>query len=94
MKADSLNMDPQTKVALLCLIALGLCFVTGVLRVIGTWYEHHVARHDLVVASKQRRYDYLKAVAERDRAIMAMEEEAMTDSIIIEDDEPALAQAA
>eukprot|EP00752_Nemacystus_decipiens_P016829 g15061.t1 len=87
-------MDPQAKIMLLCFSLLGLALVLGVLRVMGAWYEHHVSRHDLIVESKQRRYDYLKAVADREREVLAMEEEAAMESIIIEEDEPELAQAA
>lgn len=87
-------MDPKTNVVLICLILLGFALVLGVLRVLGAWYEYHITRHNLIVASKQRRYDYLKALAERDRELMALEGDEATGSIIIEDDEPALAQAA
>lgn len=87
-------MDVQTKLMLICLGVLGFTLVFGVLRVTAAWFEHHVSRHDLIVESKLRRYNYLKAIADRDRELQAMEEEAATDSIIIEDDEPVLAQAA
>ena len=87
-------MDEQTKITLLCLTLLGLTLVIGVLRVLGAWYDHHVTRHNLIVESKQRRYDYFKAIAEREREALAMEEEEAMDSIVIEEDEPVLAQAA
>lgn len=87
-------MDVQTKLMLICLTLLGLSLVIGVLKVSGAWFDHHVRRHDLIAQSKQRRYDFLKAKYDREQEIMAMEEEAAMDSIIIEDDEPVLAQAA
>ena len=87
-------MDPQTKIVLLCLTLMGLALVVGVLRVVGAWYDHHISRHDLVVQTKLQRYNYLKAIADREREAMAMEEEAASDSIILEDEAPELAKAA
>lgn len=87
-------MDVQTKLMLLCMAALAFVLVIGVLRVIGAWYDHHVSRHDLIAESKQRRYDYLKAKHDRDRELEALQEQVAAESIIIEDDEPMLAQAA
>lgn len=87
-------MDVQTKLMLICLTLFGLALVYGVLKVSASWFEHHVSRHNLIVKSKQRRYDYLKAKHDRDQELLAMEEEAALESVIIEDDEPVLAQAA
>ena len=79
---------------LTCLVLTAAAFVYAVLRVAGAWYEKHVAQHDLIAESKQRRLDYLKAVAEREQQLLAAEQAEAFDSIIIEDDEPSLAQAA
>ena len=87
-------MSVETKLMLTCLTALAALLVYGVLRVITAWYEHNIAKHDLIVNSKQRRYDYLKAIADRDRELMELEEQAIAGSVIIEDDETELAQAA
>lgn len=86
-------MDVQTKLMLICLAVLGFTLVLGVLRVTAAWYEHHVSRHDLITESKQRRYDYLKAKHALERESLDIEDDAMS-SVIIDDDEPALAQAA
>lgn len=87
-------MTVETKVMLICLTLLGLALVYGVLRVTGAWFEHHVARHDLIAESKRRRVEYLRALAERDREMMAMQEEEAEESVIIDSDGPELAQAA
>ena len=92
--ADSPTMDPKTKVMLFFLMLIGLAFTVGVLRVIGAWYAYHVKRHDLIVQSKRKRYDYFKAVADREREAMGMQESEALGSVIIEDEEPTLAQAA
>lgn len=87
-------MSFETKLMLICLTALAAIFVYGVLRVVSAWYENNISRHDLIVESKRRRYEYLKAITDRERELMALEEQASAESIIIEDEEPELAQAA
>ena len=87
-------MTVETKMLLTGLMLLGVVLVYGVLKVLGAWFEHHVARHDLVAESKRRRVEYLRALAERDREMIAAQEEEAHASVIIEDDEPMLAQAA
>ncbi|MFK7789592.1 MAG: hypothetical protein AB8C95_08910 [Phycisphaeraceae bacterium] len=88
-------MPIETKLLLTCLVLIAAAFAYAVLRVTGAWYEHHVERHDLIAESKRRRFAYLKALADRDRELMAAEEAEASHSVIIEDDdEPVLAQAA
>ncbi|MBX2851161.1 MAG: hypothetical protein KTR15_05390 [Phycisphaeraceae bacterium] len=84
-------MAIETKLMMICLLALAAALVYGVLKVLGAWYEQSLARHDLVVESKRRRYAYFKALADREREIQGEEAES---SVIIEEDEPQLAQAA
>ncbi|MGB0767742.1 MAG: hypothetical protein ACPGYV_08520 [Phycisphaeraceae bacterium] len=81
-------MSIETKLLLTCLGLLGFGLVLAVTRVLGAWTEHHVSRHNLIVESKQRRYDYLKAVYDRDQAISAAEAgeaDDAYDSVIIEE---------
>ncbi|MEM9347067.1 MAG: hypothetical protein AAGB26_10665 [Planctomycetota bacterium] len=87
-------MTVETKLVLICLTLLAAAFVIGVLKVVGAWVEHHTSRHDLIVESKRKRIEYLRAVADRERELMALQEAEAEESIIIEDDEPQLAQAA
>ncbi len=87
--ADTDHMPTETKLLLTCLVILAAGLVYAVLRVSGAWYEHHVSRHDLVAESKRRRFAYLKAIADRDREMMEAQ-----GAVIIENDEPQLAQAA
>jgi hypothetical protein len=87
-------MAIETKLMIFCLLALGVALVYGVLKVTSAWHEHHVSRHDLIAESKRLRYAYLKAIADRDREMLAMQEAEGEGSVIIDDDEPQLAQAA
>ncbi|MEM6258523.1 MAG: hypothetical protein AAGI37_09455 [Planctomycetota bacterium] len=87
-------MTVETKLVLICLTLLAAAFVVGVLKVVGAWVEHHTSRHDLIVESKRRRVEYKRAVAEREREMIALQEAEAEESIIIEEDEPQLAQAA
>jgi hypothetical protein len=90
-------MSVETKLMLMCLLLLAAAFVYGVMKVLGAWVEHHLTRHDLIVESKQRRIDYRRALAERDRELMEAEMAEDQSNVIIEEeaaDEPALAQAA
>lgn len=87
-------MAIETKLMIFCLLALGAALVYGVLKMSSAWYEHHISRHDLVAESKRRRFAYLKAIADRDRQMLEMRAAELQDSVIIEDDEPQLAQAA
>lgn len=86
-------MPIETKLMLTCLIALAAGLVYAVLKMTSAWYEHHVTRHDLIAESKRRRLEYLKAIAERDRELQALEEAELEDAVI-EEEEPVLAQAA
>ena len=87
-------MAIETKLMIICLLALGTALVYGVLKVTSTWYEHHVSRHDLIAESKRRRFAYLKAVADREREMLAIHEAEAEESVLIEEQEPQLAQAA
>lgn len=58
-------MSVETKLLLICCVAGASALVYAVTRVLGTWFEHHIQRHDLIVASKQKRLEYYKALAER-----------------------------
>lgn len=88
-------MGIETKLLLACLLLLGTALVHAVLRVSGAWYEHHVTRHDLVAESKRRRYEYLKALADRDRALMEAEEAEHQATVTLEEeDEQVYAKAA
>ena len=87
-------MPLETKLLLLCLGVLAFGFVLSVTRVLGAWAEHHISRHDLIVESKQRRYDYLKAIYDRDQELMALEAEgeAENETVIIEEPDEAPAE--
>ena len=87
-------MPIETKLLLTCLVMFAVAMAYAVLRVSGAWFEHHVERHDLIAESKRRRFAYLKALADRDRELMEAQEAGSPESVIIEDDEPELAQAA
>jgi|GEM_PF-2351396 len=86
-------MPLETKLMLLCLAVLAVGLVLSVTRVLGAWAEHHISRHDLIVESRQRRHEYLKAMHERDQEMMGGEEnEDSFSSVVIEEpDEPKLA---
>lgn len=87
-------MSTETKLMLAVAAVLVYALAYAFTRVLSAWSEHHLSRHDLIVASKQRRLDYLRAVAER-RQLEEAEEAEGNDTVIIDDDEPAeLAQAA
>lgn len=87
-------MTMEAKLLMTCLVLLAVALVYAVLKVSGAWHDHHVARHDLIAESKRRRFEYLRALAERDRKLSEAAEAEAQQSVIIEDDEPALAQAA
>lgn len=87
-------MPSETKLLVTCLVFIAAAFVYAVLRVSGSWYERHIEKHDLIAESKRRRFAYLKALAERDRELIEVEEAQAMQSVIIEDDEPQRAQAA
>ena len=87
-------MAIETKLMIICLLALGAALVYGVLKVTSAWYEHHVSRHDLIAESTRRRHAYLKAIADRERAMQEIEEAEAMQSVTIEEDQPQLAQAA
>lgn len=72
-------MDVDTKLLLICLIAIAGSFVFAVMRILGVWCEHHIQRHDLIVASKQKRREYFIALAERNKA-------EVEETVIIEED--------
>lgn len=94
-EADIHDMPIETKLLLTCLVFIAASFAYAVLRVTGSWFDHHVQRHDLVAESKRRRFAYLKALADRDRELMEAEHAEANRSVIIDDDdEPVLAQAA
>lgn len=89
-------MSLETKLLLIVMCILAFSLVMAVGRVLAAWAEHHLARHDLIVASKQKRLDYLRSLAEREKAEQnGVLEDDETGNVIIEADEPAnLAQAA
>ena len=43
--------------------------ITAVLGTLAKWTHHHTSRHQLIVESKRRRAEYLKALAERGAGI-------------------------
>ena len=87
-------MTIETKLLLTCLVIFAAGLAYAVLRVSGAWFEHHISRHDLIAESKRRRFAYLKAIADRDREMLEAQAAESQPSVIIEDDEPELAQAA
>lgn len=87
-------MAIETKLLVTCLVLFAAALVYAVLRVSGAWYEHHVTRHDLIAESTRRRLDYLKAIADRDRELAEAQAAEMQPSVIFEDEESQLAQAA
>ena len=85
-------MALETKLLIACFAALAAALVFAVTRVLGAWSEHHIVRHDLIVESKRQRLAYYNAIAERQRAVDAENEDLYEDgsaSVIIEDNEPA-----
>jgi len=73
-------MTFQTKLLMMALTLLAGGFALAYLRVLGAWANHHVSRHDLIAASRRRRNDYLKSLAEREQMHMGGNA-----SILIED---------
>ena len=87
-------MTPETKMLVLFFVAMIGLLIYAVGRIVSTWCDHHISRHDLIVESKRRRLDYLRAVAEREQELHAEEAEGNA-SVMIEPAEPEeLAQAA
>jgi len=86
-------MAIETKLLVMCLVLLAVALVYAVLKMTGTWYGHHISRHDLIVESKRRRFAYLKALADRDRELAQAQAAEAQQSVLIEDEEvePALA---
>jgi len=81
-------MSVETKLVLICMAAVAGAFVLAYFRVLGTWCEHHIQRHDLIVRSKQKRLDYYKALAERNKA--AVEEAVVVEPEQAQTPEPEL----
>lgn len=54
-----------TKLMLLALAVIGFALVTAVMRVLGNWSDQAIRKHDLIVESRQRRFAYYDALAER-----------------------------
>ena len=78
-------MDTNTKLLLISLFAIAVSFVYVFTRVLAVWCEHHLTRHNLVVASKNKRNAYYLALAEREAAYAADE----PDSVEIIDEQEA-----
>jgi hypothetical protein len=84
-------MTLETKLLIGCLTLMAVALVYAVLKTCTAWYDHHIVRHDLIAESKRRRFEYQRAIAERDREIAEAEAGG---SVIIEEEvvsEPALA---
>jgi len=87
-------MTVESKLLVTCLVLLGVALVYAVLKMTSVWYDHHVSRHDLIAESKRRRFAYLKALADRDRALAQAQAAEAGASVIIEDEIAEPAQAA
>ena len=87
-------MAIETKLLVTCLVLFGAALVYAVLKITGSWYDHHVSRHDLIAESKRRRFAYLKAIADRDRELAEAAEAEAHETVIIEGDAFEPAQAA
>lgn len=80
-------MPLETKLLVVICVALATCLILAVTRVLGTWANHHISRHDLIVQSTRRRVAYYQAMAQRMNDVGGV---GAQDSVIIDgDDEPA-----
>ena len=77
-------MTVETKLLIISFIAGASTLVYVVTRVLGTWFDHHLERHNLIVASKLRRLEYYQALAARDNP---------EENVIVEDEEQPSEQA-
>ncbi|MFI4859426.1 MAG: hypothetical protein ACIAXF_01965 [Phycisphaerales bacterium JB063] len=58
-------MTLGTQLLLLALLVIAYLLVTAVFRVLGSWSEQAISRHDLIVESRRRRAEYYDAIADR-----------------------------
>ena len=54
-----------TKLLIFALLAIGYTLVTAIFRILGSWSDHAISRHDLIVESRKLRSEYFDAVADR-----------------------------
>lgn len=77
-------MAIETNLLVIGLCIIGGALVLGVMRVLDAWTDHHLARHDLIRASKTKRLEYLRSLAELEAAQMRELEEASIESLVEE----------